>query len=626
MAGEDEKLFVQAEDRSQGLAVAQQSPMSARDRGAEGTGEMNGIFRTVSSREWKNDAHTIWELTRQHLPRLIIAGICSLILSGINGAIAWLVKPSLDGLFVEKNRNLLLLLPLGIFLLFALRGFFTFCNNFLMSSIGAKIVKYLRETVYGKLLRLPMSFYSQKSGGTIISRLINDIGSIENLIANLAKDFFVESSTAVVLTGVALYRRWDLALLSFTVIPLVIITADRFGKRMKKTAARTRKLISAVTSIIHETLSGMRIIKSFTMEPAMNLRNSEAVAEHYRNVMREVRINEVTDAIMEAIAGAGVAAMIWYGSYLILSGKLSVGSFFSFVAAILMIYQPLKRLSKLNNSFQMVRAALHRIREILLIEDEKGGTVAKADIRGQVRYEGVTFSYPESKEPALKDVSLDILPGETVALVGYSGAGKSTLTDLLLGFWQAEKGTIFVDGTEIKEYALKSIRSHIGVVSQDIILFDDSVRNNILFGNPGASEEEIIAAAKAAYAHEFIAGMPAGYDTQIGERGTKLSGGQKQRISLARAIIRNPKILILDEATSSLDTDSEMKIQKALESILPGRTTIVIAHRLSTIKKANRIIVMDRGRIIQQGRHDELSASTGIYKQLYDMQFGAMER
>jgi subfamily B ATP-binding cassette protein MsbA len=425
---------------------------------------MNTILREISPSQWKNDVHAIWALTRRHLPRLLVAAVCSLILSALNGAIAWLIKPSLDGLFVEKNRNLLLLLPAGIFILFVLRGVFTFCSNFLMSSIGAKIVKYLRETLYEKLLRLPMSFYSRKSSGTIISRLINDIGSIENLIANLAKDFFVESSTAIVLAGVALHRRWDLALLSFTVIPLVLITADRFGRRMKTTAARTRKLISNVTSIIHETLSGMRIIKSFTMEPAMCGRNNEAVSEHYRNVMREVRINEFTDAVMEAIAGAGVAAMIWYGSYLIVTGKLSVGSFFSFVAAVLMMYQPLKRLSKLNNSFQMVRAALHRIREILILEDEKAGTVSKANIDGHIRYEGVTFRYPDSKEPALSDVTLDILPGETVALVGYSGAGKSTFTDLILGFWHAEKGLIMLDGVDIREYSGKPQVSYRGRV------------------------------------------------------------------------------------------------------------------------------------------------------------------
>jgi subfamily B ATP-binding cassette protein MsbA len=583
---------------------------------------MNTDFMAVSEKDWKNDIHTIWALTRKHLSRLLVAGLCSLLVSSANGAIAWMMKPSLDGLFLEKNASLQILLPLGVFLLFVLRGLFTFCNNFLMSSIGAKIVRYLRETVYNKLLRLPMFFYSQKSSGTIISRLINDIGSVESMIANLAKDFFVESSTAIVLAGVALYRRWDLALLSFTVIPLVLIAADKFGRRMKSTAAKTRKLISNVTTIIQETLAGMRIIKSFTMENVMSRRNSEAVSEHYRNVMREVRINEFTDATVEVIAGAGVALILWYGSFLILHGRLTLGDFFSFVTAVVMIYQPLKRLSKLNNSFQTVTAALHRIREILLIEDEKSGTVEKADIEGHVQYEGVTFAYPESKEPALSDVTVDILPGETVALVGYSGAGKSTFTDLLLGFWQAGSGRILIDGTDMREYSVESVRSHIGVVSQDIILFDDSVRNNILFGNPGASDEEIVAAAKAAYAHEFISDMPKGYDTPIGERGVKLSGGQKQRISLARAIIKNPKILILDEATSSLDTDSETKIQKALESILPGRTTVVIAHRLSTVTKADRIVVMDRGRIIQQGRHGELAEQAGIYRELCRMQFG----
>jgi ATP-binding cassette, subfamily B, bacterial MsbA len=583
---------------------------------------MNTDFMAVSEKDWKNDIHTIWALTRKHLSRLLVAGLCSLLVSAANGAIAWMMKPSLDGLFLEKNASLQILLPLGVFLLFVLRGLFTFCNNFLMSSIGAKIVRYLRETVYNKLLRLPMFFYSQKSSGTIISRLINDIGSVESMIANLAKDFFVESSTAIVLAGVALYRRWDLALLSFTVIPLVLITADKFGRRMKSTAAKTRKLISNVTTIIQETLTGMRIIKSFTMENVMSRRNSEAVSEHYRNVMREVRINEFTDATVEVIAGAGVALILWYGSYLILHGRLTLGDFFSFVTAVVMIYQPLKRLSKLNNSFQAVTAALHRIREILLIEDEKSGTVEKADIEGHVRYEGVTFAYPESKEAALSDVTVDILPGETVALVGYSGAGKSTFTDLLQGFWQAGSGRILIDGTDMREYSVESVRSHIGVVSQDIILFDDTVRNNILFGKPGASDEEIVASAKAAYAHEFISDMPKGYDTPIGERGVKLSGGQKQRISLARAIIKNPKILILDEATSSLDTDSETKIQKALESILPGRTTVVIAHRLSTVTKADRIVVMDRGRIIQQGRHGELAEQAGVYRELCRMQFG----
>lgn len=578
---------------------------------------MKNFFRETSSKDWKNDFHTIWALTRQHLPRLIVAVLCSLALSAINGGIAWLVKPSLDSLFVEKNRTILFLLPAGVFLLFVFRGLFAFLNNFLMSSIGAKIVKTLRQALYNKLLSLPISFFSKKSSGSIISRVLNDIGSLENLIANTARNFFVQSTTVIVLAVVALLRRWDLALLSFTIIPLVVLVADRFGKRMKKTSKKTREFISDVTKLVQETVLGIRVIKAFTMEEKMRSRNDEAVSRHYRNVMREVRIREFTSVSMEVIAGAGIAIILWYGSYLIINNKLSVGAFFSFITAILMIYTPLKRLSQVNNNFQMIRTALHRVKEIFLLDDEVSGSVEKAKIKGHIVYDKVSFRYPDSNESALKDINLEIQPGETIAIVGYSGAGKSTLIDLILGFWKDYQGRIAIDGTDIRDYSLKSIRSHIGVVSQDIILFDDTVKNNILFGRPEATEAEVVEAARAAYAHEFIMDMPQGYDTYIGERGVKLSGGQKQRISLARAILKNPKILILDEATSSLDADSEAKIQKALESIMPGRTTLIIAHRLSTINKADRIIVMERGKIIQQGSHDELFSSGGVYQELY---------
>jgi len=586
---------------------------------------MKAFFRETSSKDWKNDFHTIWALTRQHLPRLIAAIVCSLVLSAINGAIAWLVKPSLDSLFVEKNRAILYLLPAGIFLLFVLRGVFAFLNNFLMSSIGAKIVKTLRQAIYNKLLSLPVSFFARKSSGSIISRVLNDIGSLENLIANTARNFFVQSATVMALAVVALFRRWDLALLSFTVIPLVVLVTDRFGRRMKRTSKKTREFISDVTKMVQETVLGIRVVKAFTMEEEMRRRNDEAVSRHYRNVMREVRIREFTSVSMEIIAGAGIAIILWYGSYLIINNKLSVGSFFSFITAILMIYTPLKRLGQVNNNFQMIRTALHRVKEVFLLEDESGGGLDKAGIRGHIVYDSVSFHYPDSIEPALKDVNLEIQPGETIAIVGYSGAGKSTLIDLILGFWKDYTGRILVDGTDIREYSLKCIRSHIGVVSQDIVLFDDTVRNNILFGRPDATGAEVAEAARAAYAHDFIMEMPLGYDTYIGERGVKLSGGQKQRISLARAILKNPKILILDEATSSLDADSEAKIQKALESIMPGRTTLIIAHRLSTINKADRIVVMDRGRIIQQGSHDELFSSGGVYQELYSAQSGMIK-
>jgi subfamily B ATP-binding cassette protein MsbA len=583
---------------------------------------MPEIFKDVYAKGWKNDINTIWILTKQHLLRLIVAIICSILLSSINASIAWFVKPSVDNLVLLKNRDFLIFLPFGILLLFSLKGLFSFANNFLMSSIGAKIVKSLRKKFYEKMLFLPFSFYARESSGSVISRVINDVNVLEGLIANTTKNFFVYSSTVLALGFVALYRNLNLALLSFTVIPLIALVSDRFGRRMKHTSLRTRMLISNVTHNMHETITGIRVIKSFTLEKEMSRRNDQAISEHYRNVMREVRINEFTGTVIDIIAGIGIALLSWYGFYLIVHDMLSLGEFLSFVVAVMMMYDPLKKLSRVNNDFQMIRASLQRIKEIFLTQEEKEGRVEKKELAGEIVFQNVSFQYPDHKDSALEGIDMKIRPGETIAIVGYSGAGKSTLTDLVLGFWNNFTGSITIDGTDLKDYSLRNLRSHIGVVSQDIILFDDTVRNNILFGKPTATNEEIIEAAKAAYAHEFVMNMPNGYDTSIGERGIKLSGGQKQRISLARAIIKNPKILILDEATSSLDTDSETKIQKALEGIMPGRTTIIIAHRLSTIQKADRIVVMDKGKIIQQGSHEELFEKGGVYRELYAMQFG----
>lgn len=583
---------------------------------------MSNIFKEPYSREWMNDVHSIWSLIRKHLPRLLAAMFCSLLLSSINGAIAWLAKPSVDNLFVTKNREYILYVPVGLFVLFFFRGFFTFANNFLMYSIGAKIVKYLRSVFYEKMVHLPLSFFTKESSGSAISRLTNDITILEGLIPNTTKNFFVNSATVIILAGVALYRNVGLAFLAFTVIPLIALVADRFGRKMKKTSLRTRNLISQVTHIIHEALSGIRVIKSFTLEDEMMRRNEKAISAHYHNVMREVRINEFTGSFIEIIAGIGIGLLSWYGFSLVVTDKLTIGEFISFVIAIMMMYDPLKRLSKVNNDFQTIRSALHRLKEVSHLETEKSGTLEKQSLNGEIVLKDLSFHYPENTVMVLRDINLDIRPGETLAIVGYSGAGKSTLTDLILGFWDNYSGTILIDGTDLRDYSLRNLRSHIGVVSQDIILFDDTARNNIAAGDPDATEEAIVNAARTAYAHEFIMDMPSGYDTQIGEKGVKLSGGQKQRISLARAILKNPRIMILDEATSSLDTDSETKIQKALEGIMPGRTTIIIAHRLSTIQKADRIVVMDRGRIIQQGRHEELFGSDGIYRDLYTMQFG----
>jgi subfamily B ATP-binding cassette protein MsbA len=535
-----------------------------------------------------------------------------------------LIKPVLDTIFIEKTSTFLYLLPVGVIILFILRGAFTFFANYLMSSIGAKFSRSLREAIYERLLRLPLSFYNKTSSGSVISKMLNDIEILHLTVAHTIKDFFVQGGTVIVLTAVAFIRRWDLALLSFIVIPLIIYSIGWLGSMMKRLSARTRKLISEVTIILHESLQGVKIIKAFTMEKAMSERYKRALHEHYRNIMREVRTDEFSRLSAEVLGGIGVAVVVFYGGHLVISDKMTTGTFFSYITALLLVYTPLKRLAKVTNNFQQARAIIERIQHIIVVEPEKQGGVEKA-IKGQVELKNVSFRYPDAPHYALKDIDLQIAEGEVIALVGHSGAGKSTLVDLVAGFWYPTEGDISLDGTSTRDLALSSQRQHLGIVSQDIVLFNDTIKANILFGRPDATDEDLIDASKAAYAHEFIVELPDGYETKIGERGVKLSGGQKQRITIARAILRNPSILLLDEATSSLDMESEQKVQKAMESLMQKRTTIVIAHRLSTINNASRIIVMNRGVIVQQGTHDQLLSEGGLYKELYTMQFATAQ-
>jgi subfamily B ATP-binding cassette protein MsbA len=582
------------------------------------------IFSKRHEKNWKNDLFIFWDLSSPYAWRLLAAMLCGLILSGINGAIAWSIQPVTDSLFAEKSSGFLLLLPLGVIALFSMRGLFTFFTNYLMGSIAAKIVKSIRQGIFKRLLTLTVSFHNKTSSGSVVSKLLNDLGLLQNTVAFTIRDFFVQGCTVIVLAVVAITRRWDLALLSFIVVPLIIFGIGKFGKRMKKTGMNTRLLIAKITSILHESLQGIKIIKAFTMEKEMSKRHEAVLTDHYRSTMRETRINESSSLMAEVLGGIGIAIILLYGGHLIISDKMTPGSFFSFVAAILMMYTPLKRLSRVFNNFQQGRNVIERIKDIVVVAPEKKGGLQK-EIKGHIVFENVSFKYPSAEGYALKDINIEIMPNEIVALVGYSGAGKSTLADLISGFWYPTDGNIYIDGINIKDLSLNSLRTHIGVVTQDVILFDDSIKANILFGSPDATEQQVVKAAKDAYAHEFIMELPEAYETRIGERGVRLSGGQKQRISIARAILRNPSILILDEATSSLDIESEQKVQKALEKLMEGRTTIVIAHRLSTVRKATRIVVMSRGRIIQQGSHEELLMQGGLYQELYNMQFAGSE-
>jgi subfamily B ATP-binding cassette protein MsbA len=582
--------------------------------------DIETLFKQKKTGDLKDDIYIFWQLSKPYLGRLVAAVIFGLLLSGINGAIAWLMKPALDSIFIDKSSHFLSLVPIVIIILFLMRGIFTFSTNYLMSSIGAKITKSVRYEIFNKLLILPLSFFNKTSSGSLISKIQNDIELLYTITARTIKDFFTQGSTLIVLAAIAIIRKWDLALLSFVVIPIVVYIIGWLARVIKKISAKTRILISATTTILHESLHGMKIIKAFTMEKAMSERYKIALHEHYKNILREVRTDEFSSLSSEVFGGLGIAMIIFYGGNLVISEEITAGTFFSFVTAILLMYSPLKRLSKAVNKFQQARTTIERIHTILDVTSEKQEGI-ESPLQGEIMFNNVAFKYPEAQHFALKDINLKISEGEIVALVGYSGSGKSTLVDLVAGFWYPTEGDISVSGISTRDLSLRSLRKHLGIVSQDIILFNDTIEANILFGRSDAAREEVIQSAKAAYAHDFIMELPDGYETKVGERGVKLSGGQKQRITIARAILRNPGILLLDEATSSLDTESELKIQEALEKLMVNRTTIVIAHRLSTVKKASRIVVLDNGMIVQQGSHDELLRQGKLYRQLYTMQF-----
>jgi subfamily B ATP-binding cassette protein MsbA len=580
----------------------------------------------------------IAELVRPFTGRLILGILASLVVSSTNGALAWIVKPVVDNVFISGNRGYLALTAVLVVVIFIIRGSFDFIQNYLMGSIGAKIARDLRNQLYGHVVYLPLSNYGRDTTGSMISRVLSDVERLQNILVTRVKELFIHSGTIVILTGVAFYRRWDLTLMALLVLPSAFYVVNLIGKRLKEVSRRAQQRIAHLTESMSEGFTGIKIIKSFSTEKRETERFAIKNQDYYREFMRSVRLLEASSLIMEVVAGAGVAFIVYYGGSLVTGGVISSGDFFSFMAAVLMIFTPAKRLANVYNGIQQATAYLGRIDEVLEEEKEREGTVEFAPIENNIVYDDVTFRYAGREGDALVGVSAEVRKGEVVAIVGRSGSGKSTFVDLLARFYSPQAGRILIDGGDIQDATLRSLRAQVGIVSQNVILFNDTVRNNIAYGRPDASEGEVRAASEAAFAHDFVMELPQGYDTPLGEGGASLSGGQRQRISIARALLKDPPVLILDEATSALDTQSEMMVQRALDRIImegagagsenvsaPRKTIFIIAHRLSTIKRADRIIVLDRGRVAEVGTHEELLERGGTYRRLYDLQYGGAE-
>jgi len=560
----------------------------------------------------------IIKITKPYWPRIFLGILLSLMVSGITAAIAWAVKPALDVVLVGKKHEYLKLLPAGVFLLFTIKGLLSFGQAFLMRSAGMKLVREMRNKLYNHILCLPVGYFNKESSGVIISRVMYDVEALNGLISDVLRTFIVEVPTVIFLLGVAFYRRWDLTLMSLILLPLIAYSTRKFGKGVKTKRKEAQKKLSFLTHKIGESVFGTRIIKIFNREKIMEDKFKNENQGYYRELLRVIRLKEFTKLIIDAVTGVGIAVVLWYGGNMVVNGTITSGVFASILVAIYMMFSPMKKIGEAYGGLQETRASIERIDTLFNAKHEEEGHIKIDGFKISLKFEDVSFSFPESTPPVLVDVNLEIKRGEVVAIVGRSGVGKSTLVDLIPKFYIPSSGRLTIDGIDIREIEIHSLRELIGIVSQDIILFNDTVKENIAFGKSGVSEDDIIEAAKMAYAAEFINELPQKYDTVIGDRGIRLSGGQRQRIAIARAILKNPPILILDEATSSLDSVSEVLVQKALDKLMSGRTTIVIAHRLSTIKNAGRILIIEKGKIVDMGRHEELIEKNSTYRELYN--------
>lgn len=559
--------------------------------------------------------------------RGLAAGICTIIAAGGTAYLPFVIKDMVDQVLSEKNTTMLNWIVLSIIVVFVIRGIAYYGQSYLMNYVGQRVIIDIRKAVFEKLQRLSMSFYDKHKTGTIMSYVTNDVSALQSAMVDNVVEMITETVILVASIVMMIYLDWKLFLVTFATFPVVLFFIDSFGKRIRKSGSRIQEAAADITSVLQEVASSPRVIKSFVREGYEVDRFDKENMNNFCANMKYAQLSSTLTPTIEFVAAVGVSIILWYGGNSVINGSITAGSLVAFLTYAVNISNPIKRLSRVIGNIQKALAAAQRVFDVLdLPEDIKNAPDAKAlpKVKGDVRFNDVSFAYNENEE-VLSHVSFEVKPGEMVAFVGPSGAGKSTVASLLPRFYDAINGSITIDGQDIRKVTLDSLREQVGIVPQETVLFNGSVYDNILYGRLDATREEVEAAAKAANAHDFIMQLPDGYETMLGDRGMNISGGQRQRISIARAILKNPQILILDEATSALDTESERVVQEALDRLMVGRTSFVIAHRLSTIKNADKIMVLEKGQLIEQGNHDELMAMDGLYAHLYKIQYRSKE-
>ena len=560
---------------------------------------------------------------KPYLGRLALAVFCIIMASGANLYLPWIIKDMIDKVLSGGNMGMLNFICISIVVVFAFRGFFYYWQSYLVSYIGQRVVADVRAVMFKKFQRMPMAYFDKHQTGETMSYVTNDVAAVQSALVDNLIELFTEAAILIGSIILMLYIDWKLTLLTLVTVPMVGYAMKIFGRKIKSAGTLIQEKMADITSLLQESISSIRIVKSFVREEYEIKRFGIENELNFQASLKNAKLTSRLTPTVEFLAALGVTLIVWFGGYEVIHGIMTAGFLVAFLTYAVNLANPVKRLSRIYGRMQQAMAAIDRIFSVLDLEEpvnSKPDAVTMPPVKGRVTVENVTFSY-DGQHNALENVSFDVEPGQMIAFVGPSGAGKSTIANLIPRFYDVTDGAIKIDGFDIRDVTLNSLREQIGIVPQETLLFSTTVMENIRYGRLDATDDEVIAAAKAANADDFIRELPNGYQTQIGERGLSLSGGQRQRMAIARAMLKNPQILILDEATSALDTESEKIVQSALDELMVGRTSFVIAHRLSTIFAADQIFVIDKGRICEHGTHKELLELGGVYAHLYNIQF-----